>query len=45
MARALVTTVCVLGVVPYISLQIKAIAASFDILTGGGETSLLAGGG
>ncbi|AHJ97544.1 sensor histidine kinase [Hymenobacter swuensis] len=30
---ALVTVVCVLGVVPYISLQIKAIAASFDILT------------
>ncbi|WP_324677821.1 sensor histidine kinase [Hymenobacter sp. GOD-10R] len=30
---ALVTVVCVLGVVPYISLQIKAIAASFDIIT------------
>ncbi|MCR5886310.1 sensor histidine kinase [Hymenobacter sp. J193] len=30
---ALVTVVCVLGVVPYIALQIKAIAASFDILT------------
>ncbi|MBT9392496.1 sensor histidine kinase [Hymenobacter sp. NST-14] len=30
---ALVTGVCVLGVVPYIALQIKAIAASFDILT------------
>lgn len=41
---ALVTVVCVLGVVPYISLQIKAIAASFDILTGGGETLLAHGG-
>ncbi len=41
---ALVTVVCVLGVVPYISLQIKAIAASFDILTGGGETLLASGG-
>ena len=30
---ALVTVVYVLGVVPYIALQIKAIAASFDILT------------
>ena len=30
---ALVTVVCVLGVVPYISLQIKAIAVSFNILT------------
>ncbi|WP_242434681.1 SLC5/6 family protein [Hymenobacter amundsenii] len=30
---ALATVVCVLGVVPYIALQIKAIAASFDILT------------
>ncbi|UYZ64277.1 sensor histidine kinase [Hymenobacter weizhouensis] len=30
---ALATAGCVLGVVPYISLQIKAIAASFDILT------------
>ena len=30
---ALVTVVCVLGVIPYISLQIKAIAASFDIIT------------
>ncbi|RSK43864.1 sensor histidine kinase [Hymenobacter rigui] len=35
---ALVTVVCVLGVVPYISLQIKAIAASFDILTRGVAT-------
>ncbi|GAB3635863.1 hypothetical protein GCM10027422_14530 [Hymenobacter arcticus] len=32
---ALVTGVCVLGVVPYIALQIKAIATSFVILTGG----------
>ncbi|GAA4387213.1 sensor histidine kinase [Hymenobacter koreensis] len=30
---ALVTAFCVLGVVPYISLQIKAVAQSFDILT------------
>ena len=30
---ALVTVVCVLGIVPYIALQIKAIAVSFDILT------------
>ncbi|ALD21018.1 sensor histidine kinase [Hymenobacter sp. DG25A] len=40
---ALVTVVCVLGVVPYISLQIKAIAASFDIMTGGGGTLLADG--
>ena len=32
---ALATVVCVLGIVPYISLQIKAIAASFDIITRG----------
>ncbi|MVN77679.1 histidine kinase [Hymenobacter sp. HMF4947] len=32
---ALVTGVCVLGVVPYIALQVKAIATSFVILTGG----------
>ena len=31
---ALVTSVCVLGVVPYIALQIKAIASSFVVLTG-----------
>ena len=31
---ALVTVVCVLGIVPYIALQIKAIAASFVTLTG-----------
>ncbi|MDJ0365395.1 sensor histidine kinase [Hymenobacter sp. H14-R3] len=36
---ALVTGVCVLGVVPYISLQIKAIATSFVILTGGSQGS------
>ena len=36
---ALVTGGCVLGVVPYIALQIKAIAASFVILTGGGQAS------
>ena len=34
---ALVTGVCVLGVVPYIALQIKAIASSFVILTGGSQ--------
>ncbi|WP_046242485.1 sensor histidine kinase [Hymenobacter terrenus] len=32
---ALVTVVCVLGVVPYIALQVKAIAASFVTMTGG----------
>ncbi|RYY17352.1 MAG: histidine kinase, partial [Cytophagaceae bacterium] len=32
---ALVTGVCVLGVVPYVALQIKAIANSYVILTGG----------
>ncbi|GAB3292438.1 ATP-binding protein [Hymenobacter tenuis] len=41
---ALVTVVCVLGVVPYISLQIKAIAASFDILTGGDGNMLATSG-
>jgi signal transduction histidine kinase/Na+/proline symporter len=34
---ALVTSVCVLGVVPYIALQIKAIATSFVIITGGSQ--------
>ncbi|MDO7886371.1 sensor histidine kinase [Hymenobacter cheonanensis] len=34
---ALATAVCVLGVVPYIALQIKAIASSFVVLTGGGQ--------
>jgi Na+/proline symporter len=34
---ALVTGVCVLGVVPYIALQIKAIAASFVTLTGSAD--------
>jgi len=34
---ALVTGVCVLGVVPYIALQIKAIATSFVVLTGSGH--------
>ena len=33
---ALVTGVCVLGVVPYIALQIKAIATSFVTMTGSG---------
>jgi len=35
---ALVTGVCVLGVVPYIALQIKAVASSFVVLTGGGPS-------
>ena len=34
---ALVTVVCVLGIVPYIALQIKAIAASFITMTGSGR--------
>ena len=33
---ALVTAVCVLGIIPYIALQIKAIATSFVTLTGSG---------
>jgi Na+/proline symporter/signal transduction histidine kinase len=33
---ALVTVVCVLGVVPYIALQIKAISSSFVVLVGSG---------
>ncbi|WP_254245102.1 sodium:solute symporter family protein [Hymenobacter sp. BRD67] len=33
---ALATVVCVLGIVPYIALQIKAIASSYVVLTGGG---------
>ena len=32
---ALVTGVCVLGIVPYVALQIKAIASSYLVLTGG----------
>lgn len=32
---ALTTVVCVLGIVPYIALQIKGIATSFDTITGG----------
>ncbi|MBC6990170.1 sensor histidine kinase [Hymenobacter sp. BT491] len=34
---AVVTVVCVLGIIPYIALQIKAIAGSFDIITRGPE--------
>ncbi|SMC00226.1 Histidine kinase [Hymenobacter roseosalivarius DSM 11622] len=43
---ALVTVVCVLGIIPYISLQIKAIAASFDIMTRGAAAAntVVAGG-
>jgi len=33
---AVVTTVAVLGIVPYISLQLKAVAMSFGVLAGGG---------
>ncbi|MBW3128745.1 sensor histidine kinase [Hymenobacter profundi] len=34
---ALATAVCVLGVIPYISLQIKAIATSFEVMAGGAD--------
>jgi signal transduction histidine kinase/Na+/proline symporter len=34
---ALVTVVCVLGVVPYIALQIKAISSSYEVLTVGSQ--------
>jgi signal transduction histidine kinase len=40
---ALVTGVCVLGVVPYIALQIKAIASSFVVLTGGSHPASTTG--
>ena len=36
---ALVTSGCVLGVVPYIALQIKAIASSYLVLTGGSQAT------
>lgn len=42
---AVVTVVCVLGSIPYISLQIKAVAASFDILTHGQAQLSSSGGG
>lgn len=32
---ALVTVIAVVGIVPYISLQLKAVASTFDILSGG----------
>ncbi|MFP5304507.1 MAG: hypothetical protein ACLGI7_01625, partial [Gammaproteobacteria bacterium] len=32
---ALVAVICVIGVLPYIALQLKAVAASFTLLTGG----------
>lgn len=35
----IVTIFCVLGVVPYIALQLKAISTSFDLLTGNNSTS------
>ena len=35
---ALATVVCVLGIIPYIALQIKAIASSYVVLTGGGSS-------
>jgi signal transduction histidine kinase/Na+/proline symporter len=34
---ALVTVVCVLGVVPYIALQVKAISSSYEVLTVGNQ--------
>ena len=40
---ALVTSVCVLGVVPYIALQIKAIASSYLVLTGGSPSTSTTG--
>ncbi|MEN8928575.1 MAG: sensor histidine kinase [Flavobacteriales bacterium] len=32
---ALITVICVLGIVPYISLQLKAVSESFEIMTHG----------
>ncbi|MFD2035856.1 ATP-binding protein [Belliella marina] len=37
-----VTMVCLLGILPYTSIQIKGIASSFQILQGGGVTEALA---
>jgi Na+/proline symporter/signal transduction histidine kinase len=34
---SIVTIICVLGIIPYISIQLKAIASSLDILTGMNE--------
>src|SRR5690606_36175542 len=34
---SIATIVCVLGIIPYISIQLKAIASSLDILTGANE--------
>lgn len=34
---SIVTIICVLGIIPYISIQLKAIASSLDILTGANE--------
>lgn len=36
---AIVTTLCVIGVIPYISLQLKAISLSFDVLSSGNSGS------
>ncbi|HEY0976953.1 MAG TPA: sensor histidine kinase [Flavobacteriales bacterium] len=35
-----VTVFCVLGIIPYIALQLKAITVSFDVLTGGSSSNL-----
>ncbi len=40
---AVVTVLCVVGSIPYIALQIKAIAASFALLTQGSGPSVLGG--
>ncbi|MFN3876292.1 MAG: sodium:proline symporter, partial [Flavobacteriales bacterium] len=32
---ALVTAFCIVGIIPYISIQLKAIGSSFDLITGG----------
>ncbi|MBF8961861.1 histidine kinase [Pontibacter sp. FD36] len=34
---SIVTIICVLGIIPYISIQLKAIASSLDLLTGMNE--------
>ncbi|MEZ0484148.1 ATP-binding protein [Fibrella aquatica] len=35
----LVTAICVIGLIPYISIQLKAIAGSFSVLTGQAEAA------
>ncbi|MDR3516411.1 MAG: sensor histidine kinase [Azospirillaceae bacterium] len=39
----LVSAVAVIGITPYIALQLKAVAVSFDVLTGGDPTGLSPG--